>query len=274
MKYVIYHKNCDDGTSSAYAAFLKLGSSAKYIELSYGEPVPNMPDCEFLYILDFSFNRETTKYLYDYTQGNIQVIDHHATAKDALDGLPYCIFNKDKCGAVLSWEYFHPESPIPLFFKYIQDNDLWQKKLPYSREITVYINSFERNFNSFENLINEFDNNFTNVVIQGTALLRYHKLNIEKIAQGAREYEWDNNRCVIINCPGLYASDMGNLLLERFKDVEFACIYYDTANGNRYYSLRSASDFNVAKFAEKFPGGGGHPRAAGFHINKKVKLLF
>ncbi len=44
-------------------------------------------------------------------------------------------FDISKCGAVLTWEYFFPDEPVPAFLLYVQDRDLWQWLQPKSKEI-------------------------------------------------------------------------------------------------------------------------------------------
>ena len=39
-------------------------------------------------------------------------------------GLRGVLFDMNRSGAMISWEYFHLERPIPDLFRYIQDRDL------------------------------------------------------------------------------------------------------------------------------------------------------
>ena len=275
MIYVIYHKNCNDGTASAYAAWWKFGSKAKYIPHMYGEPTPELPDdCEYLYILDYSFPRDVMDKLYKKLNGNMQVIDHHKTAEAALKGFPNCIFDMNKCGSVLSWEFFHPDIPLPLFFEYIQDYDIWTKKLPHTDEVNAYVNSFARTIDMFQAHLKTFVIDFDGVVSQGRAMLRYHERDVEKVCQSARKKTWsvgvgESYDCIVVNTPAFFASDVGNALAKQNPDAKFVCCYSDTHEGFRYYSLRSVGDFDVSKIAAKF-GGGGHKNAAGFLVKNQV----
>jgi oligoribonuclease NrnB/cAMP/cGMP phosphodiesterase (DHH superfamily) len=275
MIYVIYHKNCNDGTASAYAAWWKFGSTAKYIPHMYGEPEPQLPaDCEYLYILDYSFPLPIMQKLWKQLDGRMQVIDHHKTAEAALSGFPNCIFDMTQCGAVLSWKFFHPDIPLPKFLDYIQDYDLWTKKLPYTDEVTAYINSFERTIDMFQSHIKTFLIDFDGVVSQGRAMLRYHERDVEKVCQSARKHKWDGDiDCMIVNTPAFFASDVGHALCKRHTDAKFVCCYNDTHDGFRYYSLRSVGDFDVSALAAKH-GGGGHKNAGGFLIKTAAPLFF
>ena len=230
---------------------------------------------DFLYILDFSFKRDVLMELHKKFKGNIQVIDHHKTAKAELDGQPFCIFDMNKCGAVLSWEFFNQTEKLPLFFEYIQDYDIWTKKMPYTDEATAYINSFERTIDMFHAHIKTFEFSFENLVREGAAMLRYHNRDVDKVCASARKYKWDGDiDCVIVNTPAFFASDVGAALCVRFPDAKFVACYSDTHEGYRYYSLRSKGEFDVSALAAKFPGGGGHKNASGFTIKTQAKLFY
>jgi oligoribonuclease NrnB/cAMP/cGMP phosphodiesterase (DHH superfamily) len=274
MIYVIYHKNCNDGTAAAWAAWKKFGNDAKYIAMRYEDPIPEMPDCSFLYLVDFSLPLEVMQQMYNDLNGNIQVIDHHKTAQAALQRFPNCVFDMTKCGAVLSWEYFHPGKKLPVFLQYIQDYDIWTKKLPYTNEAAAYVNSYERTLNIFDQHAKTFEHAFEKVTTEGAGMLRYHQRDIDKICQSARPYMWEDSiKCLVVNTSIFMSSDVGGALAERNPEVKFICCYCDTEEGFRYYSLRSRGDFDVSILAAKF-GGGGHKNAAGFIIKTPVKLFF
>ncbi len=61
----------------------------------------------------------------------------------------------------------------------------------------------------------------------------------------------------------VFSSEVGEELLKRFKKAPFSISYYDRADGQRHWSLRSRPDFDVSVLARKH-GGGGHKQAAGF----------
>jgi nanoRNase/pAp phosphatase (c-di-AMP/oligoRNAs hydrolase) len=72
----------------------------------------------------------------------------------------------------------------------------------------------------------------------------------------------------LVNCPHIYASEIGNILS---KDNPFSVTYYDSFD-SRKFSLRSLPDgLNVSSIAVKF-GGGGHAHAAGFTVSRDHPL--
>ena len=62
------------------------------------------------------------------------MIDHHASAAKDLDGWfnPRfdSVFDMQKSGAMLAWDYFFPAQEAPEIVRYVQDRDIWTKALP------------------------------------------------------------------------------------------------------------------------------------------------
>ena len=114
---VIYHKECMDGYAAGYAAWTVLGDTADYLAASYSDTPPCV-DGKKVYILDFSYPIEVLKTLCQKAE-SIVIIDHHIGVKS---------------GCVLAWEFFN-SNPIPQLFLHIQDQDLWEFKLPDTKTI-------------------------------------------------------------------------------------------------------------------------------------------
>lgn len=146
---VIYHDNCADGFGAAFAAWLKLGDEAEYVAAQYGDDAPvatEVIDRE-IYILDFSFPRVIMDNLFRVAE-KVVWLDHHKTAFEMwCGGIPesgswqehpgrstiphnkYITLDNNRSGALIAWEYFHPEKEIPMMIKHIDDYDRWQFKL-------------------------------------------------------------------------------------------------------------------------------------------------
>lgn len=127
VKHVLYHANCYDGFGAAFAAWKKFGDQAEYIPVSYGQDAPFILESEGIFIIDFSYPINTLNNLSQIAP--VVVLDHHKTAEEALSphvgkDNPKIIFDMNKSGALLAWEYFHPETPVPLLIKHISDRDL------------------------------------------------------------------------------------------------------------------------------------------------------
>ena len=80
---VIYHADCTDGFGAAFAAWTKLGDDAEYVPMQYGEKTPLDPskiqyEDREVYVLDFSFPRETMERLFANAK-RVVWLDHHAS---------------------------------------------------------------------------------------------------------------------------------------------------------------------------------------------------
>ena len=69
-----------------------------------------------VYILDFSYPRQVMESLLS-QHVKVIALDHHKTAQEALLGLRGALFDMNRSGAMISWEYFHPEREIPDLFR-------------------------------------------------------------------------------------------------------------------------------------------------------------
>ena len=73
-----------------------------------------------------------------------------------------------------------------------------------------------------------------------------------------------------INLPYMNCSDHVNrLLLESWPDLgaQVAAGYFRRGDGKWQFSLRSTAPFDCSEIAKRF-GGGGHPQAAGFTVDR------
>lgn len=263
MIYVLYHSNCYDGFGAAYSAWKRFGSGAKYIPVSYGQPPPEMPDATEIYILDFSYDRQT---LLDLSlDKRVIVLDHHKTAEETLRDLigQYrnleIHFDMNRSGALITWEYLHPEIPVPLLISHISDRDLWKFELTGSKEVHAALVSTPFDFEVWDNL-------FVNqLYIEGAACIKFQDQLVKNIVHKAWKEKIDGHLIPVVNTSSSW-SEVGHALLERFPDAPFvAC--FTVMDNSIMWSLRSAGEFDVSAVAKKF-GGGGHKNAAGFKTPK------
>jgi oligoribonuclease NrnB/cAMP/cGMP phosphodiesterase (DHH superfamily) len=107
-------------------------------------------------ICDFSYKKDTMLKLVSEAK-TLAIIDHHKSAEEDLKDISdeNKVFRMDHSGAFLTWAYFYPLSPMPLLIKYIEDNDIWIKAMPNTRELTSYIYSLPFEFEEYEKLLDE-----------------------------------------------------------------------------------------------------------------------
>ncbi len=249
---VLYHADCVDGFGAAWALWKKY-PDAHYLPVEHGQPPPSGLDQAHMVMVDFSYPREVVERLAGST-ASFQILDHHVTAQAALAGLPYAYFDVKKSGAVLAWEWAHPE-PAPWLLLYIQDKDLWEWRLPKSREINAALDSYPFDFQVWDGLTQD------TLEVEGRAILRREDVLITKIVKESVLVEFEGE-----TVPAVYSPVMTSQIGERLCQGFPFCIIWHQRDGRRYFSLRSKpGTVDVSAIAARH-GGGGHVNAAGFSI--------
>ncbi len=255
VTHVLYHADCADGFGAAFAAWQILRNSGVYLPVQHGDPPPSIPPESRVAIVDFSYPRQTILALKEQVEDLI-VLDHHVTALDELNGLPFAVFDMDKSGARMAWEFWHPNSPLPDLLAYIEDKDLWLWNLPQSKEVTIALHSYPMDFEVWAKLEVE------HLKLEGVALLRLQEQMIEAAVSRARLGELFGYEVPIVNATE-FRSEIANRLCTIHPDLPFAAAFHYDQKGDCNWSLRSVGDFDVAALARRL-GGGGHKNAAGF----------
>lgn len=264
---VIYHADCPDGFGAAWAASLRLGrgSDVAYHPVKHGEAPPSCDGLE-VYILDFSYPREVLIAM-EAAAASLLVLDHHATARDALAGLPFARFDMTRSGAGMAWDHFM-RYPRPDLIRYVEAGDLWDWRASQSREIHAYICAQVQTFSRWDELRYEtgLDMAFRGWPIRCATLRR-----IEATARRARRVELFGERFPAVqNTDDTITSELLNRLAE---GEDFAAGWSFVDSGRVRFSLRSTrGGADVSEIAQRF-GGGGHKHAAGFSIPVYPRLL-
>lgn len=252
----IYHRNCADGFTAAWCA--KLAGVTDFHASQYGEAPPDVDGLDVV-VVDFSYPRDVLFAMKERAR-SIYVLDHHKSARAALEGLDFCLFDMERSGAAMTWDYFFPDlaRKRPLLVDYVQDRDLWQWRLPSSREVNAVIGSYEQTFENWDRLggldVREMH-------AEGAAILRYQDKLADQIAANAEEVEIDGH-LVLVSNSGVLQSEVGERLA---KGRPFGVVWFER-EGEIVLSLRSrAGGIDVSELARKF-GGGGHAGAAGMRV--------
>lgn len=253
--HILYHAHCDDGFGAAWAAWRTLGDRAVYLPVSHGAPAPELPTSARVVLVDFSYPRAELLSLRERCQ-DLFVVDHHKTAQQELAGLDNTIFDMERSGAHLSWEFFHPHEPLPELLAYVEDKDLWRFALPQSKEVTIALRSYPMDFQVWSRLkVDELKR-------EGTILLRLQEQLVDEACARARWSQVGGHRVPVVNATD-FRSEIANRLCDLHPAAPFAAAYYDDEHGLRTWSLRSVGDFDVSEVARAL-GGGGHKHSAGF----------
>jgi uncharacterized protein len=271
--YTLYHNNCPDGFGSALAAYLKFGDKSEYIGVKHQQDPPEMEPGSEVYILDFSYPRQVMEAL---LAQHVKVItlDHHKTAQEALLGLRGALFDMNRSGAMISWEYFHPEREIPDLFRYIQDRDLWQWKLEGTGKIAAGLQLLPQEFDLWIDLL--APEGLERLRQDGKTILRYQTREIHGLLKHvyldnlppyqAPTGAWITGvKIPLINCSNYdIVSDLCHQMLEEYPDYPVVASWL-RGKSSISYSLRSQPDFDCSEIAKLY-GGGGHKNSAGFKL--------
>jgi len=271
---VIYHANCLDGFGAAFAAWLKFGDDADYVALDYPDRRDFCTNTDMsgrdIYVLDFSFGKLTTEALIEVANKFIW-LDHHKTAFEEWLGVYqpgithdnytknlHIQLNDNKSGTILAWEYFHPETPVPLWAAYIDDRDRWQWKLVNTKHFCFALSQLEQSFKVWNDTIWNVDC----LINKGNIINEYYTSQLNRAIEATlEECEILGQRGLCANLPPMFASEAGNILAT--KSGTFGATWFKCSDGSVKWSLRSNGDYDVSELARQF-GGGGHKNAAGF----------
>jgi oligoribonuclease NrnB/cAMP/cGMP phosphodiesterase (DHH superfamily) len=239
-----------------YAAWKKFGDKAEYIGVNYGKPLPLIPDRSEVYIIDFSYPKEVLRELND-RSASLVVLDHHKTAQKDLEGEPYVIFDMDRSGAVLAWNYFFPDAPVPTLLEMIQDRDLWKWKIPGTRNVLNFLEIVGDDVSTWDQLVPLRGG----VYSKGGYISQYQDKLLEK------QVHKDNlmfrtlsgHRVGILNT-SVFPSEIGSWICNNC-NVDYSMTWNVDGEGVVRLSFRSVGDFDVSEVARVY-GGGGHKNAA------------
>ena len=127
---VFYHgSGCPDGLAAAFAAWLLLGERAEYVAVEHPLDEAALPDVrgKHVVVLDYCF-KEAVALRMLAQAASFLTLDHHASAVKELAAVPEQskAFEMHMSGCTLAWSYFHPTQDMPLYFRYLEDKDIWR----------------------------------------------------------------------------------------------------------------------------------------------------
>ncbi len=161
---------------------------------------------------------------------------------------------------------------IPLALRYIDDYDIWKHQFPESKLFQMAYNAID-NHPMNQSLWNELLYNTTNrvgdMIDMGQILSDYQNKQNKRIVRNAYEIEFHGFKGLVVNNPGGGSLLFGDLV----KDYDFVGTYnYDGVNKIWMYSMYShdTSPCVCGEICKKYLNGGGHPHAAGGHLDNLI----
>lgn len=260
---ILYHGGCPDGFGGAYAAWKKFGDTADYIPVRYQQPVPEHLEGKELYLVDFCYDRETMDALLQVAK-SLVVLDHHEGIREVVESMPHHVYDSIRSGASISWNYFHPDTPLPVFLKYVEDADLFRMIPDDERAIITYAYAQPWHFDAWDEFVRKVDDadERAKMVERGKSYQEYFQLLTHQLAGNAELVTFEGYTCYLVGGEKMFITQLGDQL--RKQHPPLALIVRAGATGLRV-SIRSDDTVDSAKLARKY-GGNGHQNSAAFSL--------
>ena len=216
-------------------------------------PPPDLKNKE-IYFIDFVYKPEVMRQIVAENK-KVMAIDHHVTAKESIALAHESSYEMEKSGSVLAWEYFHPGQAVPRLLLYIQDNDLWSFKVPYSRELFMYLHTVPWDFKEWKRVMTRLEkaDSRNNFIEKGKAILAFEAGVVDSLVRNSAELvEFEGRKIYAVNSP-IAVSELGHALAK--KQPPMALIWSER-DGRVVVSMRSTGR-ECGAVATKY-GGRGH----------------
>jgi hypothetical protein len=273
-----YHAGCPDGFGAAWAVWRAWGRRGRYLPRGHGDRIDgrDYEDTRVVFV-DIAPDNETLRELVDVAE-QVVVLDHHVSSQERYAAEPALaklvaagdhrvVFDLEHSGAVLAWRHFHPDAPEPPLLRYVEDQDLWNWKLPRSEEVNAAIGSHAREFEVWARLAAR---PVDELAAEGVPLVRAQRTEVDQALRAAHPVRIGAERAEAVNARH-HRSAIGHELAKRAAFGPAWGLVYRVAGDRVDVSIYSVGDLDVSRVAARF-GGGGHRNAAGFHLSLETWL--
>ena len=276
-----YHKSDLDGHCSG--AIIKYHyPECEMIGVEYDDTVnfETINTGEIVFVVDFSFDKETMKRLAKIT--TLIWVDHHKSSIEENKEISW-IFgkrqasglsedkNQDKAACELTWEVFG-YADTPLGIKLLSQYDVWNLKNPDVLYFQYGMRQFdtrpEKNLFNWEYIFKNSDNIVDDIIHSGEIILAYENEQNKKYANGmAYESKFEGYNAIVMNKPFANSSSFDSVWDEEKHDI---MILFGTKKNEYKYSIYTKkNNIDCSVIAKKY-GGGGHPMASGFYSKERL----
>jgi hypothetical protein len=274
----LFHAGCPDGFGAAWAVRRAWGSEAEFVPRGHEDPFdPEDYDGDLVVFVDIAVDNARLRALGE-CAARLVVLDHHVStlehyrAEPSLDAALRAAghlvhFDLAHSGAMLAWQHFHGDAPPPDLLRYVEDQDLWSWKLPWSDAVNAAIGSYPRSFECWDVLAARPARELAE---EGQSIVRGHRADVDRLLRTSHPVAIGTKRIEAVNSP-LLRSTIGHELARRAAfGAPWGMLY--RLNGDRVdVSIYSIGDLDVSRIARDF-GGGGHRNAAGFSLTLREWL--
>lgn len=304
FNYIIFHSGCLDGFSGFFVAHIS-GRLTKdvfiYEDVPSTTKIPPNIDGKDIAILDVAYKKEVLEQIFKYAK-SVVFIDHHVSIKEDVNELHLkynnnnsitIVYDEERCGSTLAWRYFFGRQQIPLFLKYVEDQDtgkwFYPKTKPFIFALRTYykLSTENKSLNKWFRLLNK--ENVARLIKKGRYMKRFNdylvNVNIPKhtienfpsrtvYSIKPQLFKQPGQYKVAVycghNCPSI--TDLGSGALERMPEIDFCIMWVYNLDSKRYVLSMRSREIDVSEICKIF-NGGGHKLAAACSINStQLKL--
>jgi len=271
-KTCFYHAGCPDGFGAAYAVWRAWGDSGRYVGRGHDDRT-RAEDYEgdFVVFVDIAPANGELRELGE-AAAHVVVLDHHHSARVRFESEPslqnalsddghLVRFDLSHSGAMLAWLHFHPDREPPPLLLYVEDQDLWNWRLPHSAEVNAAIGAHPHDFGAWQALAERSPEALAR---EGAPIVRVQREEIESATRLAHPLQLGDVQVEAVNSARL-RSHIGHDLSKRRAFGNPIGVVYRVTGERVDISIYSIGDVDVSIIAERY-GGGGHPNASGFSM--------
>ena len=273
QRICFFHAGCPDGFAAAWAVRRAWGEDAAIYEPRGHDDELTLGPLAGATVAFVDLAPRTTQLrALAHVAQRVLVLDHHVSSRDRFEAEPglaeelrarghYVQFDLERSGAVLAWQHFHPDAPVPDLLAYVEDQDLWRWKLPRSHEVNAALASHPFDFAEWDRLASM---PIELLAEEGGPILRVQRRQVERALATAHPVWVGPLRVEAVNA-AFDRAQIGHELAERSAFGTPCGAVYRLTGRRVDVSLYSIGDFDVASVAVRY-GGGGHRNAAGFSV--------
>lgn len=273
-----FHAGCPDGFGAVWSAWRAWGDDARYVARGHDDELhTSLCEDALVVFVDIAPPNVSVPELAEVAE-RIVVLDHHVTARARLENDPQIEralaggghtihFDLEHSGAMLAWQYFHPDEPPPPILQYVEDQDLWNWKLPRTEEVNAALGSYSRDFETWDELAAR---SIDELADEGVSIVRTQTREVERALHDVHPVALGTERIEGINST-YQRAPIGHELAKRATFGKAWGIVYRLRGDHIDATLYSIGDLDVASVAERY-GGGGHRNAAGFSVPLRTWL--
>jgi oligoribonuclease NrnB/cAMP/cGMP phosphodiesterase (DHH superfamily) len=306
--YIIFHRGCIDGFSAFFVANYS-GKLTKDViihpDVPFTKKIPNNIENKDILILDVAYNKNVLEEIIKVAK-SVVFIDHHVSIKDDVKILYQkykdkknitIIYDNELCGATLTWKFLQPRQKIPLFLKYVEDQDTGRWLYPntkpfiYALKTFYYLSTEGKSLNKWFRLLNKneverlieigqtikkFNDHLIGVELPKHSIQRFPSKKIYDISieKGFKIFKPDVfYKVVVYN--GSKNTELANRALDEL-DCHFVIMWSLNLEKKQYVISLRSREVDVGSISKLF-GGGGHKLASSFSFpmnNFRIEELF